>query len=348
MSRFDRALGLITQGQSGGARLVTNIPKLDDTIFGIRKGNTILLGGDTGTGKSSFVRSTFIDNVYEQYKRINDPNQLDVQFVDFSLEISTELNIGTAIVRKIYKDYEKVIPMNRLFGWSGDRLTNEESRLIQSTKEYFDDFERKSIIVDGDLNDKIFHDVLMEVALRHGTFQNATEDIKTCGRYTPHNPNMHIIVSVDTVNLAEGEGAAKYIIDKLSRIAIKFRNKCGFIIIFIQQFNSDIATTDRAKHGIMTPILKDFMDSSGPTKDATIVLGLYSPVRYMKDDQTTFRGYNIEILKNWMVSLHVLKNRYGQVNKFIPLKFDGAVGTFEQLPPANLMNDEAYLRATNH
>lgn len=349
MSRFDRTFRLINQGQQvGRPRLVTNIPKLDSTIFGINKGNTILLGGDTGTGKSSFVRSVFIHNVYEQYKRINDPTRMDVQFVDFSLEISTELNVGTAIVRQLYTDYQKVVTMDRLFGWSDARLTPDETSLIESYRAYFDEFEQKSIIVDEDVTPQLFHDVLLQVAKTHGTFEHDREDINRCGKYTSNNPNMHIIVCVDTINLTEGQGAAKFIIDNLSRIGIKFRKKCGMILIFVQQFGSDIASTDRARHGITTPILKDFMDSTGPTKDATIVMGLYSPIRYMKEDQKEFRGYNMEILKNWMVSLHVLKNRYGQVNKWIPLKFDGAVGYFEQLPPVELMNDEAYIRATNH
>lgn len=349
MSTYDRTLNLIRRGRdSSNPTLLTNIPKLDEVIFGIKQGTYYLLGGDTGTGKSSFVRSTFIHNVYEQYKRINDPSRLDVQFVDFSLEISAEMNMGTGIIRKIFQDYERVITVNRLFGWTDDRLTEAELSLVESNTDYFREFQRKSLIIDTDTTPELFHDVLMEVAERNGRFEREGRNISQRGRYTSTNPNLHVIVAVDTVNLAEGNGHAKFLIDQMSRTAIKFRNICNFIFVFVQQFNSDIATTDRSRYGITTPILKDFMDSSGPTKDATIVLGLYSPIRYMKEDQTMFKGYDINILKNWMVSMHILKNRYGQINKFIPLKFDGAVGVFSQLPASNLMTEAEYLRATHH
>jgi hypothetical protein len=90
------------------------------------------------------------------------------------------------------------------------------------------------------------------------------------------------------------------------------------------------------------------MDSTGPTKDSTVVLGLYLPIRYLRDDQTTWRGYDLEQLKSWLVSVHVLKNRYGEASKYIPCKFDGAVSLFSQLKPANQMQQQDYILATRH
>ena len=90
------------------------------------------------------------------------------------------------------------------------------------------------------------------------------------------------------------------------------------------------------------------MDSTGPTKDCTVAMGLYLPMRYMRDDQTMWRGYDVSQLRSWLVSLHIMKNRYGQANKYIPCKFDGALGTFSQLPDSKDMNEQEYLLATRH
>jgi len=81
---------------------------------------------------------------------------------------------------------------------------------------------------------------------------------------------------------------------------------------------------------------------------ADIVLGLYDPVRHMPEDQTLFRGYDMTILKSWYRSLHILKNRRGENNKVIDLKFDGAVGIFSQLPLAAEMDELKYRIATQH
>jgi hypothetical protein len=68
----------------------------------------------------------------------------------------------------------------------------------------------------------------------------------------------------------------------------------------------------------------------------------------MKEEETVFRGYDIMQLRSWFRSLHLLKHREGEANKFIPLKFNGAVGTFEQLPEAMMMTPEDYARATRY
>jgi len=346
-STFD----LINAGRSSTTpKLKFNIPKLDEVLFGIKQRHTYLLGGDTGTGKTSFTRSVFIDNVYEQFLAVNDTDLLDVLFVDCSLEVPKEMNYASTITRLAYKDYQKVIPPNKMFSWSTP-LSEDDNTIVTSYREYINGMSRKMIVVDNEINPTQFHDILMEVALRNGSFSREGRFIDDCGDYTPNNPNLHVIVTFDTLNLAaldSGHTTVKSSIDRISRIGLRFRNKCNFIFVPIQQFNSDLATTDRARFGIQGPILKDFMDSTGPTKDAMVILGLYSPMRYLRDDQTIWRGYDVAQLKSWLVSVHIMKNRYGQAQKYAALKFDGALGMFTQLKDASLMTPQDYDLATRH
>ena len=351
MSIVDETFGLINRGIAGdNPKVLTNIPKLDEVIHGIKQGYTYLIGGDTGSGKSSLVRSIFIDNVYDQVLKANDTTKLDVLNIDFTLEIPPTLNIAGTIARKAYQDYNKVLPVNKIFSWSSQLTTNEQT-IISSYREWLNEYQKKFVIIDKETSPNQFHDILLEVAKANGTFSHEGRYIDECGAYIPNNPNLYVMVTFDTINLAaldSNHTTTKSSIDRISKIGVRFRNKCNFIIIPVQQYNSDLATTDRARFGTQGPNLKDHMDSTGPTKDSTVILGLYVPSRYLRDDQNLWRGYDISILKNWLVSLHVLKNRYGQASKYVPMKFDGAVGLFTQLPEANAMTENDYLLSTRH
>lgn len=351
MSVVENTFNLIDRGRSGEVpTLLTNIPKLDEIIHGIKQGYTYLIGGDTGTGKSSFTRSIFIDNVYQQVQAIKDPSKLDAIFVDFTLEIPASLNLAGTLARKAYFEYQKVIPTNRIFSWS-HKLEDDDYNIIQSYKEWAIQYQKKLLVIERETDPELYHDTLMEVAKKYGKFSKEGRYIDECGSYTLDNPNLHIFIIFDTLNLAalsSGHTTIKSSIDRISKIGVRFRNKCNFIIVDVQQYNSDLATTDRARFGTQGPNLKDHMDSSGPTKDATVVLGLYSPMRYLRDDQLIWRGYDVAQLKSWLTSLHVLKNRYGQAQKYIPLKFAGAVGCFSQLPEAKDMEQTDYEQATKY
>ena len=118
--------------------------------------------------------------------------------------------------------------------------------------------------------------------------------------------------------------------------------------IIIQQFNAEISAVDRNRYGIKTPLLRDFEDSKRTTKDANVVFGLFEPIRHMRPDETQFMGYDMNILRTWFRSLHLLKHRNGPSNKFIPLQYKGAVGMFSQMPDANTMTPELYAIATRY
>lgn len=354
MGIYQKTKALVDLGRSDNILAIpTNIPKIDKYIYGTRQGCYYLYGAESGVGKTTFVRETHMHKVYEHFKRINDPSKLDVHFIDFSLEISAEINIASAITRKIFHDYQRVIPVDKLLGWQQDegKLTDEQYRLFCSYEDYFTEFERKLSVIDEETTPTIFHDILLEFAKRNGTFSKEGRWISECGTYTPNNKQLYVIVLIDTVNLADmdsGHETVKSSIDRISRLCVWFRNKCNFTPIVIQQFNAEISAVDRARYGITTPLLRDFEDSKRTTKDANVVFGLYDAQRHMKEDQTIFKGYDISILRSWFRSIHLLKNRNSEPNKFIALKFDGAVGTFNQLLPASEMGENDYRLATQH
>jgi hypothetical protein len=354
MSIYKKTKALVELGMSDNILAVpTRIPKIDKYIYGTRQGCYYLYGAESGVGKTTFVRETHMHKVYEEFKRVNNVTKLDVHFIDFSLEISAEINIASATTRNIFHDYGKVLPVDRLLGWQqeGGKLSQENYNLFCSYEDYFTEFERKLTVVDEETTPTIFHDRLLEFARNNGTFSKEGRWISECGTYTPNNPQLYTIILIDTVNLADmdsGHETVKSSIDRISRLCVWFRNKCNFTPIVIQQFNAEISAVDRARYGITTPLLRDFEDSKRTTKDANVVFGIYDAQRHLKEDQSLFKGYDISILRSWFRSIHLLKNRNSEPNKFIALKFDGAVGTFNQLPEAKDMDETQYRLATQH
>lgn len=348
MSVLARTKQLIDKGRGNTIHHIpTGIEKLDEHTDGITQGTYLVVGAETTVGKTAFARDKFIHTPFEYYKKINDPTKLDVLFVDMTLEIIPEINLAGAMSRKMFLDYQKIIPAKKIF----KSLSDENLTIINSFDDYFTEFNNKCLIFDEDITPNKYHDILMQIAKQYGTFTKEARLISECGEYKLTNPNLFIQVVLDTINLCEmdsGHTTIKSTIDRISRISVWFRNKCKFSFVVLQQFHGDLSTTERKKHGSITPKLTDLEDSKRPSKDADIVLGLYDPIRHMSEDQSMFRGYDMTILKSWYRSLHILKNRRGENNKVIDLKFDGAVGYFTSLPLAKDMDETQYRLATQH
>ncbi len=348
MSVVNRTYDAIDRGRDDSVKCIpTGIPKFDEYLDGTRQGTMYLYGAESGVGKTTLVRDKHMHTAYEFVKSVNDPTKVDVLFVDFSLEITPVITMAAAMSRKLYLEYQKVVPYRKIL----KGLSDENKVLIDSMRDYFTEFERKLLVFDDEISPNKYHDILLDIAKANGRFSHEGRYISQCGTYTPNNPNLYVIILVDTVNLAEtdsGHDTIKSTIDRISRLSVWFRNKCNFTPIIIQQFNAEISAVDRSRYGIKTPLLRDFEDSKRPVKDANIVFGLYDPSRHMKEEESIFRGYDIMQLKSWFRSLHLLKHREGEANKFIPLKYSGAVGTFEQLPDAMMMTLEDYTRATRY
>jgi len=349
MGVIQRTLAQSRAGHTAGAMnsIPTNLPKYNEYLYGLRQGSYINLIAETAVGKTSLGRHLYLHTPYEEYLRINDPTRLDVLFLDFSLEIADTINCANAISRKAYIDYNKVIPLAKIFGWGDNRLDEEETVLVNSYEDYFKAFQEKVIVVDGEVSPELFHKVCLEAAKRNGRFEKSGNSIADCYNYTPNNPNLYVIGLIDTVNLAEGE-AVKQTMDKLSRYAVLFRNKCNFTFIVLQQISAEIASTERGRFSSTVPVLRDAEDSRRPGKDSNIVIALHEPLRHLLPDKTVFKGYDMIRMQAWLRTLHILKHREGVMNKYIPLKMSGAVSYWEQLPYAKDMTDELYDQATKY
>jgi hypothetical protein len=158
------------------------------------------------------------------------------------------------------------------------------------------------------------------------------QDTEVFESYEQDNPNEYRMVLVDTVNLIDTERGMKLkdSIDKLSEYEAKYlRNRYHYSITNIQQQAFESEGNEAFKLGRVRPSAVGLGDSKYTSRDANIVLGLFSPFRF---GITEYLGYDITILKDRIRFLEVITNRDGEMGGILPLYFDGAVCDFRELP----------------
>lgn len=181
-----------------------------------------------------------------------------------------------------------------------------------------------------------------QYAEEHGTVYKKTvkmkdelgelQDVEVFESYEQDNPDEYRMIIIDTVNLIDSERGMnlKQSIDKLSEYCAKYlRNRYHYSPILIQQQSFESEGNDSFKLGRVRPSVAGLGDSKYVSRDADIVLGLFSPFRF---GITEYLGYDITILKDRIRFLEVIVNRNGEMGGILPLWFDGAVCDFRELP----------------
>lgn len=154
---------------------------------------------------------------------------------------------------------------------------------------------------------------LINKAREHGdtTLKNIQTDpgkepIMRFGSYKPHNENRYWIQIIDHIALMKEERGfnTKQNIDKMSQYFVQLRNNYRATPVVIQQLAFDSESDERYKQQRLTPTLRDFGDSKYTTRDANVILALFSPVRYGLE---RFQDYDITKLGNTYRNLEILE-----------------------------------------
>lgn len=158
------------------------------------------------------------------------------------------------------------------------------------------------------------------------------QEVDVFDSYEQDNPNEYRMIIIDTINLIDTERGMtlKQSIDKLSEYCAKYlRNRYHYSPIVIQQQAFESEGNDAFKLGRVRPSVAGLGDSKYVSRDADIVLGLFSPFRF---GITEYFGYDITVLRDHIRFLEVIVNRNGEMGGLLPLWFDGAVCDFKELP----------------
>lgn len=323
-------------GQYSG--LSNGFNRLNDVIFGVQRRCYTLLGGQSGTYKTTLVDFMLL-NAIEDAKQKG--IKLNVFYYSFEIDrITKQCNWLSQI---IFNKYKVSIPPEKIKGLGGNKLTVEEVHYIYESLEYIDkmfdeiNFTFNPTNPTGVYNELwAFGEANGEVIKTPYTYtdnEGKVHNGKKITGYKPHDPSTYTLVIMDHMALMKKERGfeTKALIDKYSEYCIELKNQFGFSFINIQQFNQGLSSVDRAKFkGIdLSPQQSDFKDSTNPYQDADVVLGTMCPYKL---DMDSCLGYDIKRLKDKMIMLKIIKNRLSKDNIAIGLYVDAAKGSFEELP----------------
>ena len=335
-------LGL--DGRNGGIPM--GFDRLNRYI-GIRKSMYFLVGGLTGSGKTSFIDDAFVLNPFDWYISQKAPG-LKLRIIYRSMERTRVYKLAKWVSRRIFLDHGIIVPVPKLLGWT-EKMTADEHDLFLMYEDYIGNMSETITIIDGPENPVGIAKELKAHALQNGRIEQIDEYNK---RYFPNNENEITIVVIDHIGLlktTKDQTTKKQAIDKMSDELRYARDFYGYTPVVVSQFNRDISNPIRIKNGDVEPQLEDFAESSQTQNDADVVLALFDPMRYKVADSS---GYDLNKLKDqygakYFRSLRLIKNSYGEDDVRIGLGFMGQIGMFKELPKKSNMTDADYESVIN-
>lgn len=325
---------LVNRGRQGlNVGITTGLPKLDRLVSGIQRSTFYLIAGGTGSGKTTLCLYSFI---YEPLKiKLGDPS---FRIIYYSLEMTAEMLYAKLLSMYIYFNYGVAVTYSEIF--SRDEIIDDyKYSLILASEDWLEKVKEHLIIYDKTLTPKGLYASLKTYAEQHGYFEDSGDGYST--KYIANDPNETVLVIIDHLFLmrpVNGQNK-KEMADEAVEYLIQFRNKCGYSPIPLQQLNRLGSGMDRRKEGMQLPELQDLKGTGGAAEAAEVVIALFNPLR---EKINNWEGYDIRKLRDKIRGLCILKNRYGEVDKVLPVNFFGNVNIFRELPKPDELSDNGY------
>ena len=329
---FEHLKGEVEKGLIGGNEGIPMGFHRLNRYMGLRKSMYYLVGGLTGSGKTSFIDDAFVLNPFDWFIAQKNP-KIKVKIIYRSMERSRTYKMAKWVSRKIFLDTGNIITVSKLLGWT-DKMTSDEHDLFLLQRDYIEAMNEVITIIDGPENPVGIAKDLSKYAMERGKIIQIDDYNK---RYIPNDENEITIVVIDHIGLlklTKDLPTKKQAIDKMSDELRHARDFYGYSPVVVSQFNRDISNPMRIKNGDVEPRLEDFAESSQTQNDADVVLALFDPMRYKVADPS---GYDLDKLTDdygakYFRSLRLIKNSYGEDDVRIGLGFLGSIGMFKELP----------------
>lgn len=316
---------------------------LNDVLFGVQKKCYTLIGGLSGTYKTTLLDYIFLNALKDAEKK-----NIKIDVFYYSFEIDKLTKQCNWLSQLAYKKYKLVIPPEKIKGLGNNRLNSKEQSIVEGLIPEVEEMFNKINFIFDSVNPYGIYKEIFDYCISKGTakYENyIDENGKTKQRITSFkwNEDRYLLIGIDHLYLAKKEKGnnTKENMDKLSTNLVSLRNLFGVSPFVVQQFNQGLNAVDRAKFkGIdLSPQQTDFKDTTNPYQDCDIALGIINP---FKLDMFEYNGYNIQKFRDRFISLKVIKNRLSKDNVAKGLLAKPEVGSFEELPKPNVINYEIY------
>lgn len=322
-------------------------PRFRQFFPGTEMTKYIILSANQKVGKSKLADYMY---VYDPLFFTMEHPSLKIKVLYFSLEISPKEKYNEFLCHLLYRLDGIEISTKDLKSIDKDKPISKEILDLLKTdryQTYIKKFEEMVTYLDIK-NPTGVNKACREYALSHGHLNFKTIKIKdpltgeTTDRqilddinpYTPDDPEEYKIIILDNAsNLASENGLSKReTIEKMSKYAITLRDQLKYTFVLIQHQAQMQEGIENQKLNRLKPSSDGLGDCKLTSRDANIVLGLYSPFKYGIRE---YEGYDITKLRDNVRFMEVIEDRdYGANGQICPLYFDGAVSTFTELPRA--------------
>ena len=318
-------------------------PRFRTYIPGTEKAKYIIVTANQKVGKSKFVDYVY---VYETILFVMEHPEIRARILYFTLEISPNSKRDEFMSFLLgYLDHIYISPTD-LNSVDSDKPVDENIlKLLRSEryKPYIDKYDEIVTYIDDIRNPTGIHKYCKDYALAHGHV-NYTDETYTdsngrvCRMIDKSNPytfddeeEIRLVIVDNASNFTQESGLDKKdTINKMSKYFITLRDHMLYTIVLVQHQAQAQEGIENRKLGLIKPSSDGLADCKTTTRDANLVLGLYSPFKY---EIKTHEGYDITKFRNYIRFLQVIEDRdYGAAGQVCPLFFNGMSSAFRELP----------------
>lgn len=337
MSFYSNIRQAIQDGLDGKNKGVSIGHTRMDRYVNIRRKLYYMLMGSSGSGKSSFLYDAFILNPLENLASSGD-TKTKLKYLLFMMERSKTYIQAKWLIRRIFLDTGRLIPMYKLLKWGHDKLSDEELKLIEDYEEYMNFLQEHIEIYEGARSPGDIYRIVKGYSEDNGKYDKVNEHKEI---YTPTNESELVVVAIDHLGLTKTTkelGTKKQAIDKLSEYLQHFRDHMGYSVIGVNQLNRDLSSPLFAKLDSFEPHLDNAKETGNTIEASDVVISLFDPLRYNTNDKfygdvSKFRDSDTG--HKYFRNVKILKNTYGVDDIGVGMVFEGVSGIFKELPKSS-------------
>lgn len=352
----DRLFKTIDAGRAGlNKGLSSGLNKLDSLTYGVIRENITLVGGSSGSGKSSL---TLFQSVYSPYvDLVKSGYAFKIYWLIFSYEMSETSLLMRLLSMHLWDEYKLIVSHADLMSFE-TKLSDEVYEKIRESSTWLDEFVKRCIIIDKPITAKAMYGKCKGFAASHGkfvpsnTWEHDGEEHESFD-YIPDDDQQYLIAVWDHVKLIDTQPGhtSKQEIDEMCKYAIYFRDKCKFTWYLVQQLNrgfQDMSRRTEAGGAYQDIQLNDFSDTGDTVNASNTVLAIFFPFR---ERLTKWKEYIIDPRRGGLGergrTVSLLKNRDGQADKFVGIGFYGEAHIWRELKKADEMQSSDYINLQN-
>lgn len=334
-------------------------PRFRTYVPGTEKAKYIIVTANQKVGKSKFVDYVY---VYETILFVMQHPEIRARILYFTLEISPNSKRDEFLSFLLaYLDHIYISPTELNSVDSGKPVPEHILELLASEKykPFIDTYDKIVTYIDDIRNPTGIHKYCRDYALNHGHINYTDETYtdsngKVCKIINKDNPytaddeeEIRLVIVDNASNFTQESGLSKMdTINKASKYFITLRDQLLYTIVLVQHQAQAQEGIENRKLGLIKPSSDGLADCKTTTRDADLVLGLYSPFKY---EVRTHEGYDITKFKNYIRFLQVIEDRsYGANGQVCPLFFNGASSYFRELPKPDSSEINAVLGFVNN